>query len=81
MKNQSSANFLYELNHKENEEWLSILENHSLARVFCQLNKPIRNTMINNIHIWFDNPDIIKLCIELNKIIERKIEEKEEMKA
>ena len=55
MKNQSSANFLYELNHKENEEWLSILENHSLARVFCQLNKPIRNTMINNIHNYVLN--------------------------
>ena len=76
MKDKNTVAFLIEMRKKNNEEWLSILENHSLAESFGKEHS-LRNAMLETIHTWFCEDSIVKSCLELNEIIERKAKELE----
>ena len=76
MKDKNTVAFLIEMRKKNNEEWLSILENHSLAESFGK-EHPLRNAVLETIHTWFCEDSIVKSCLELNEIIERKAKELE----
>jgi len=76
MKNKNTVGFLMKMREKNNEEWVSILENHSLAKSFAK-DYHLRNALLETIHTWFCHDSIVKSCLELNEIIERKAKELE----
>tara|TARA_R100000781_G_scaffold113334_2_gene81600 strand:+ start:826 stop:1059 length:234 start_codon:yes stop_codon:yes gene_type:complete len=76
MKDKTTIGFLLSMRDKDNDEWLSILENHSLAKRLIGQSH-IRNTLLEMIHTWFYADFLVKDCLELNEIIEKKAKEME----
>jgi len=74
MKNQTTANFLWYLRTLSREEWIEMLDNHSLAESLAKWSPEMASPFLVMIHTWFQ-PEIRKKSIELNEIIERKAEE------
>ncbi len=82
MKNQTTVNFLWYLRTLSREEWIEMLDNHSMAEQLAgfspaQPNKNYpskRGVLLQMIHAWCQ-PGLWEKCAELNEIIERKAEE------
>ena len=82
MKNQTTVNFLWYLRSLSREEFIEMLDNHSMAERLADLSPAQpdkrypseRGVLLQMIHTWCQ-PGIRERCIELNEIIERKAEE------
>ena len=82
MKNQTTVNFLMYLRTLSREEWVEMLDNHSVAERLADFSPAQpdkrypseRGVLLLMIHTWCQ-PGIRERFIELNEIIERKAEE------
>jgi len=67
--------FMHSIRDLPNEEWLSMLDGHPLAKEFSKA--LARDTLLLTIYTWFENEEIISDCIELVDLIKSKAKEME----
>tara|TARA_A200000159_G_scaffold149811_1_gene158630 strand:- start:10100 stop:10336 length:237 start_codon:yes stop_codon:yes gene_type:complete len=67
--------FMYLIRDLPNEEWLSMLDGHPLAKEFTKA--WARDAILLTIYTWFENKEIISDCIELVDLIKSKAKEME----